>query len=199
MTGKEYLKKSFVYKLYHKFMLMTLPERIAFQMIWIRFFCKIPSKHLRIWIMNRYDGVDIAKHVPIYSGLQWWKGPFVVEEGSTIGFDCHIDCRRGVHIGKRVCMATGVKIWTLHHDYNDIHFKCVGGPVYIGDFSWICSYSIILPGVTIGKGAVVAAGAVVTKDVAPYTIVGGVPAKVIGRRERNEYDYNPASGWFHFL
>lgn len=95
MTAKEYLKKSFVYKLYHKFMLMTLPERIAFQMIWIRFFCKIPSKHLRIWIMNRYDGVDIAKHVPIYSGLQWWKGPFVVEEGSTIGFDCHIDCRRG--------------------------------------------------------------------------------------------------------
>lgn len=68
-------------------------------------------------------------------------------------------------------------IWTLHHDYNDIHFGVKGGRVEIGDYSWICSCAIILPGVKIGERSVVAAGAVVCKDVEPYSIVGGVPAK----------------------
>ena len=59
-----------------------------------------------------------------------------------------------------------------------------GALTEIGEYAWICSRSIILPGVKVGEGAVVASGAVVTKDVPPYTIVGGVPAKVIGKRER---------------
>ena len=59
----------------------------------------------------------------------------------------------------------------------------------IGAYSWICSRAIILPGVTIGEGAVVASGAVVTKDVEPYTVVAGMPAKVISYRERKNYEY----------
>ena len=82
-------------------------------------------------------------------------------------------------------------IWTLHHDYNDINFKTVGDRVKIGDYAWICSGAIILPGVEIGEGAVVAAGAVVTKNVDPYCIVGGVPAKKIGEREKKNYLYSP--------
>lgn len=193
------LKKTIFYHIYRICMNNTLYFRVALSMIWIRIWCRIPSKHIRAFIMNCYKKVDIAHDVPIYSGLQWWNGPFTVDEGSSIGFDCHIDCRRGVHIGKNVCLATGVKIWTLHHDYNDKHFKCIGAPVIIKDYAWICSYSIILPGVTIGEGAVVAAGAVVNRNVAPWTVVGGVPAKPIGEREQKEYDYNPAFGWFHFL
>lgn len=64
-----------------------------------------------------------------------------------------------------------------------------GGEVEIGPYAWICSRSIILPGIKIGEGAVVASGAVVTKDVPPYAVVGGVPARVIGQRERKDYDY----------
>ena len=59
----------------------------------------------------------------------------------------------------------------------------------IGDFAWICSRSIILPGIKIGKGAVVASNAVVTKDVPPFAVVGGVPARIIGHREEKEYEY----------
>ncbi len=80
-------------------------------------------------------------------------------------------------------------IWTLNHDYNDINFCGKGAPVEIGEYVWICSRSIILPGIKIGKGAVVASGAIVTKDVPDYAIVGGVPAKVIGHREENDYQY----------
>jgi len=60
-----------------------------------------------------------------------------------------------------------------------------GAPVEIGDYAWVCSRSIILPGVKVGEGAVVACGAVVTKDVEPYTVVGGIPAKKIADRNKN--------------
>jgi acetyltransferase-like isoleucine patch superfamily enzyme len=76
-------------------------------------------------------------------------------------------------------------IWTLHHDYNSADFAQIGQPVIIEDYVWLCSRSIILPGVTVGKGAVVAAGAVVTRNVQPYTVVGGVPAKFIATRNEN--------------
>lgn len=74
-------------------------------------------------------------------------------------------------------MATEVMIWTAHHDYNDVHFGVRGGEVVIGDYCWICARAIILPNVKIGEGAVVAAGAVVTKDVEPWSVVGGGTGK----------------------
>lgn len=107
----------------------------------------------------------------------------------SIGPKVLLDGRRGLTIGNSVVVGYGAIIWTLNHDYNDIHFCVKGAPVKIEDFAWICSHSIILPGVTVGRGAVVAANAVVTKDVPPFAIVGGVPAKIIGHREEKEYDY----------
>lgn len=154
---------------------------------------KIPSKHVRRWLLNTYKDVHIDKTSLLYGGMTWWKGPFYVGSGCNIGFRVHMDCRNGVRIGNNVTMATESMIWTAHHDYNDVHFKAHGGKVTIGDYCWICSRAIILPGVTIGKGAVVAAGAVVCKDVAPWTVVGGVPAKKIGERQHKEYDYVPGA------
>lgn len=81
-----------------------------------------------------------------------------------------------------VDVAQDAQIWTLGHDINDISHKTVGADVTIKHHAWICTRAIILPGVTIGEGAVVAAGAVVTKDVPASSIVGGMPAKVIGKR-----------------
>ena len=99
-------------------------------------------------------------------------------------------------IGNCVDIAQEVNIWTLEHDYNDPHYTAKGESVVIDDYAWIASRATILPGVIIGRGAVVAAGAVVTKDVPPMTIVGGVPAKVIGKREV-EPEYKLGSwGWF---
>ena len=172
---------------------------IAFEWLWIRLVGIFPSKHFRTFVLKCFKDVRIGQQSAIYSGFKWWKGPFHVGTGCNIGFDNHIDCRRGVYIGNNVCLATNVFIWTLHHDYNDIHFDVKGGKVVINDFVWVCSRAIILPGVTIGEGAVVAAGAVVTKDVEPWTIVGGVPAKKIGKRGRKEYDYKPGAYWIPFV
>lgn len=93
-----------------------------------------------------------------------------------------------VHIGRCVMMGTDVTIITRNHrfDRTDIPMMEQGfeeeRPVIIGNDVWIGDRVLILPGVTVGDGSIVAAGAVVTKDVSPYTIVGGIPARKIGER-----------------
>lgn len=164
-----------------------------------RLLLSIPSKHFRRFYLNCYKVVSIHNSVPIYSKLIWWKGPLTIGEGSSIGFNNHLDCRRGIKIGKNVCLASEVMIWTLHHDYNDEFFRTLGGEVKICDWVWLGSRCVILPGVTVGEGAVVAAGAVVTKDIEPWTVVGGVPARPIGKREKKRYNYTPSEYWLPFL
>jgi maltose O-acetyltransferase len=107
----------------------------------------------------------------------------------AIGDNCVInrgvllDGRGGLlSLGDNVDIAQEAVIWTLGHDPHDDNRCDKGGPVTIGDYAWIGHRSIIMPGVTIGRGAVIAAGAVVTRDVPTMAIVAGVPAKVIGQR-----------------
>jgi maltose O-acetyltransferase len=94
-----------------------------------------------------------------------------------------LDGRGGtIAIGDYVDIAPEVQIWTLEHDPMDPAFGVKSAGVVIEDHAWIASRAILLPGVRVGKGGVVAAGAVVTRDVEPYTIVAGVPARPIGMR-----------------
>lgn len=104
---------------------------------------------------------------------------------SVVNFGCYLDNRRGIYIGDNVGIAHNTKIYTLGHDMNDPKFGTKGAPVYIKDNAFIFSNAMIMPGVTIGEGAIVLAGSVVTKDVEPWTIVGGNPAKKIRERQRN--------------
>jgi acetyltransferase-like isoleucine patch superfamily enzyme len=97
---------------------------------------------------------------------------------------CSLDGRGGLVIGDYVDLSPGVWVLTDGHDAHDPRFPEVLAPVTIADHAWIGTRALILPGVTIGEGAVVAAGAVVTRDVDPYTIVAGVPARPIGTRDQ---------------
>lgn len=96
---------------------------------------------------------------------------------------CFIDARSNVKIGNSVSISHKVSIVTGSHQAQTPDFSGIYLPITIEDYAWIGLNATILQGVTIGEGAVVAAGAVVTKDVAPYSIVGGIPAKIIGKRE----------------
>ncbi|MEJ6981989.1 acyltransferase [Pedobacter sp. P351] len=104
---------------------------------------------------------------------------------SVLHPNCRIDPRGGILIGERVAISQEVIILTADHLMNSSTFEGRERKVVIEDYAWIGTRATILPGVTIGKGAVVAAGAVVTKDVMDYSIVAGVPAKVIGQRSRD--------------
>lgn len=154
-----------------------------------RFIPSIPSSTLRN-ILIRKSGVKASKDVNFYPGftVRNPKG-LIIEDGVTIGPKSLLDARKGLTIHKNSVIAYEAIIWSLNHDYNDLYFCGKGAPTEIGEYAWICSRSIILPGVKIGKGAIVASNAVVTKDVPDYAIVGGVPAKVIGHREEKDFQY----------
>lgn len=101
-----------------------------------------------------------------------------------INSGCCFQDQGGIEIGDNVLIGQQVVIATLNHDLNPIKRKnMVPSPVKIGNDVWIGAKAVILPGVTIGNGAVIAAGAVVTKDVPENSVVAGVPAKIIKKIE----------------
>jgi acetyltransferase-like isoleucine patch superfamily enzyme len=121
-----------------------------------------------------------------------------IGDNCSIGHKCTLDGRGGITIKNNVNLSSEVMIWTNQHDYNDPEFAITSNPVVINDYVWLSARCIILPGVEIGEGAVVAAGAIVTKDVMPYSIVAGIPAKEIGKRNQ-KLIYNPAQYRIPFI
>jgi maltose O-acetyltransferase len=132
----------------------------------------ILSDEVRVW--------SAVVRVQLYTGRQ---GKLIVGRNSRLN-GVHIDARERIEIGDNVRIAPySVIMDSDFHDIKDHFSDGPSKPVVIEDDVWIATRSTILKGVTIGRGSVVAAGAVVTKDVPPYTIVAGVPAKVIKRIE----------------
>lgn len=161
----------------------------------------IPSKHLKRMLL-KIAGVKMSNNVKFIGSfsIRNHKG-LSIKDGVSIGPGVLLDARKSLTIGENAVIGYEAVIWTWNHDYNDIHFCGSGAPVVIGPFAWICSRSIILPGVTIGEGAVVASGSIVTKDIPPYAVVAGIPAKVIGRRTKKEWDYGykASEDYSHFV
>ena len=112
-----------------------------------------------------------------------------IGEGSIIGDHIFLDGRSKLTIGNHVDIASEVLIYNSEHDIEAEDFSAREEPVEIGDYVFIGPRAIILPGVTIGKGAIVGAGAVVSKNVPDFTIVGGVPATLIGERKNKSLKY----------
>ena len=96
-----------------------------------------------------------------------------------------LDGRGGIEIGDNVTIGPNVSVVTADHDVQSENFTGRSLKIVVGDFAFIGINATILPGVRIGRGAVVSAGAVVTRDVEEYTIVGGVPARKIGLRSKS--------------
>jgi maltose O-acetyltransferase len=170
----------------------------------------IPSHTVRLFLYRNLFRIKIGRD----SSIHWlcrFNQPSGIEIGhnSIIGNDAFLDGRfyrswqkgetklatyirefinpgtRPLKIGNNVSIAGEVRIYTMEHDINDPQFRETAAPVEIGDYAVIGTRVTILPGVSIGKGAVVASGAVVTKDVEPFTVVGGVPAQYIKNRNKN--------------
>ncbi|MBW9206904.1 acyltransferase [Mumia sp. zg.B17] len=159
---------------------------------------RLPLRGLRTSLARRLLGLQIARDAVLYRwrDLRYPAG-IIIGGGSVIGFDATLDGRRGITIGRNVNLSSEVAMWTLQHDHNDPDFGTEGGPITVGDYAWISFRATILPGVRIGEGAVVAANAVVTRDVPDYAVVGGIPAKVIGQRTRDlDYSISEGGPWF---
>ena len=153
---------------------------------------RLPSRtvrrlFLRAWLGGMGRGTGVQMGCRFLNGRKVVLGP-----RNVINFGCLLDGRiYPITTGNDVSIGPEASILTLGHDPQSPDFADKGGPVTIGDRVWIGYRALILPGVTVGEGAVVAAGAVVTKDGAPYAIVGGNPATEIGTRTR-DLTYNLA-------
>ena len=143
----------------------------------------IPSYRVRRFLYRRFFRIRIGDESVIYWQCRFFAPRSIsIGDNTFIGNNAFLDGRCGLTIGNRVITASEVAIYTLQHDINDPKFAHVGAPVVIEDYVYIGPRAIILPGVKIGRGAVVGAGAVVTADVEAYTFVGGVPARFIRHR-----------------
>jgi acetyltransferase-like isoleucine patch superfamily enzyme len=152
---------------------------------WLTLVGYIPSHQIRR-ILYRWEGIIIGSQSTIH-----WRCRFFHPKGITIGAnkiigkDSVFVGRRGITIGNCVITGSEIAIYTLQHNVDDPYFSVEGGPVIIEDYVYLGTRAIILPGVNLGYGAVVMAGAVVTHDVPAYHIVGGVPARFVRKRNRD--------------
>lgn len=156
----------------------------------------IPSHHIRRFFY-RLAGMKIGRGSTIHMMVRLFDPSHItIGQGTIIGEKVTLDGRRQLPgskgeliIGSHVDIASGAMIWTSQHDIHSQDMHPVEKRVEIEDYVFIGPRAIILPGVTIKQGAVVAAGAVVTKDVSPKTIVAGIPAVPIGQRRVETLSY----------
>ena len=129
-------------------------------------------------------GMKHYGHIAVYPSCKVW-APWNIDMSSYVAIDDEVNLYSvgKITIGTKVAISREAFICTASHDITKPNRPLVTAPITICDGVWIGARAIILPGVTIGEGAVVAAGAVVTKDVEPFTVVGGNPAKFIKKRE----------------
>lgn len=162
----------------------------------------VPCHVFRKLIYRFIFHMSIGKRTVIYYGLEA-RSPWniTIDEGSIIGDHAILDARYGISIGKNVNLSTGVWMWTLQHDVNSKTFgvENQAAGITIGDRAWISSRTVLLPGCDISEGCVVAAGAVITKkcDI-EFGIYGGIPAKLISKRNK-EINYEFDGKHRHFL
>lgn len=162
---------------------------LDFWLLILTFVGYIPIHTIR-WLFYVLSGMKISPKAHIHMWARFfYPARISIGQDTIIGDHAFLDGRDKLIIGSHVDIASGVMIYNSEHDINSDDFHAILAPVEIEDYVFIGPKVIILPGVKIGKGAVVAAGAVVTKDVPDFAVVGGVPASVIGERKLKDPKY----------
>ena len=149
----------------------------------------IPS-HLIRNFFYQLCGIEIGSGSTLHMGARFYQPNNIkIGKGTIIGDHVFLDGRASLSIGSNVDIASQVMIYNSEHDLDSPTMKAIEEPVVIEDYCFIGPRAIIMPGVTLGKGSVVAGGAVVTKDVPAGVVVGGIPATKIKTRSIKNYSY----------
>jgi maltose O-acetyltransferase len=150
-----------------------------------QFIGRLPSRTLRKLYLRSWLG-GFGAGTGVQMGCRFLQGRKIqLGERNVVNFGCLLDGRKfRIRTGCDVSMGPNATILTLGHDPGSPEFADRGGDVTVGDRVWIGYGALILPGINLGEGSVVGAGAVVTRDVEPFAIVAGNPARKIGERNR---------------
>lgn len=184
-TGKKLSMGQAIPKIINRFYNYCLD----FELMVLRWVSHVPC-HLFRKMFYLLAGMKVGKGSVIHMWANFFDpSEIVIGEDTIVGDHAFLDGRASLKIGNHVDIASSVMIYNSEHNLESEDFTARTEPVEIGDYVFIGPRAIILPGVKVGKGAVIAAGAVVTKNVNDFTIVGGVPAKEIGERKNKNPDY----------
>ncbi len=157
---------------------------MAWTVAWIFLFRPTP-RPLHAWrcLLLRCFGATIGKRVRVYQSAKIW-APWnlTMADDSVLGdyVDCY--CVAPVNIGKHAVISQYSFLCTASHDYNDVGHPLVVAPIDVGEHAWVTADVFIAPGVVVGEGAVVQVRSVVLKDVEPWSLAGGHPAKLLKQR-----------------
>lgn len=184
-TGKNLSLDDVIKKILVRFQTICL----EFWLMVLRFVGFIPLHFVRKFFYI-ISGINMPLDSTIHIGANFFKPSNIsIGHDTIIGDHCFMDGRAPLKIGNHVGIASQVLIYNDEHDINSPNYGNSFGPVEIGDYVFIGPRSIILPNIKIGTGAVVAAGAIVTKNIPDFEIWGGVPAKKINDRKIDNPNY----------
>jgi len=164
--------------------------RVLWNVVWWLLFRPTPRgnlfRHWRIALLKLF-GADVKWSSNVLQSCRIWQ-PWKLRMGEYACLSEGVDCYTvdSIEIGDQATVSQGVKLCTAGHDISSKIMELTHKPITIGANAWIAGWSIILPGVSVGDGAVVAAGSVVAKNVEAWTVVGGNPAKFIKKRVLND-------------
>lgn len=157
--------------------------RLAWGVFWAIFFRPTPwfMGAYRTWLLRLW-GAKIG-HARLHSSVRIW-APWLLTCGRNVYVDRDVYLYNpyGLELGDRVIVSFGTVLCTPTHDFRDPSYPLVGKKITVHSDSWIAAEAFVMPGVTIGPGAIVGARAVVSKDVEPWTVVTGNPAQKVRDR-----------------
>jgi putative colanic acid biosynthesis acetyltransferase WcaF len=158
------------------------------KLLWsVAYYCLfLPSpRPFHLWrkYVLRAFGAKIGKKVHIYPAARIW-GPWnlTCEDGAAIADEAVIYNPSPFHMGSHSIVSQQAYICGATHDYEDQDFPLISFPMSLGADSWICARATVQPGVLVGEGAILALGSVATRNLEPWTVYGGIPAKRIKQR-----------------
>lgn len=166
--------------------MMNMVVRLLWRIAWVFGARWTPRYMLNRWraFVLRMFGATIGSSCRLTSSMEVWMPSRLVMGGQVwIDRNVYLYNVDRITIGDNAIISDGAFICTASHDITKSDFPLVTAPIVIGAGAWIAARAVVLPGVTIGEGAVVAAGAIVSRDVEPWTVVAGNPARPVKKRE----------------
>jgi len=152
---------------------------------------KIPFYFVRIFFLKYVLRIKIGKNTSIAMHCFFTGGNIEIGDNCVINRNCYFDGRFKIIIHNNVSISPECYLMTFSHHVNDTNFGTFGEKIELENFVWLGARSIIMPGITLNEGVVVGAGSVVTKSFKRFSIIGGVPAKFISKRQENlQYKLN---------
>lgn len=143
---------------------------------------RIPIYSIRHIYLRKILGVQLGKGVSVLMGVRIVGSNIEIGDRTVINSNVSLDGRYSIRIGSDCSISNEVCILSLSHGTDDPDFTAVGKGVVLGSRVWVGTRAMILPGVELGDGCVVGAGSVVTRSFPAYSVVAGVPAKLIKQR-----------------